>query len=87
MIVVSAFAGEGRSVWDRVFTREQAKRGELAYERDCARCHGENLAGGEASPALVGADFLSHWNGKTAGSLVAVGAQGAPAELVALALP
>jgi mono/diheme cytochrome c family protein len=54
MLVVSAYGMASRSVWDRVFTKEQTKRDQLAYERDCDRCHGADLAGGEASPALVG---------------------------------
>lgn len=58
-----------RSVWDGVYTKEQARRGQTVYGEECAKCHSENLAGGEASPPLVGADFLSHWNGKTAGAL------------------
>ena len=33
------------------------------------KCHGENLAGGEAAPPLAGAEFLAKWNGKTAGDL------------------
>jgi quinoprotein glucose dehydrogenase len=69
VMLAGALGAGSRSVWDGVFTKEQAQRGQLAYARECARCHGENLAGGEASPALVGADFLSHWNGKTAGGL------------------
>jgi quinoprotein glucose dehydrogenase len=58
-----------RSVWDGVYTKEQAHRGQTVYAQECAKCHGENLAGGEAAPTLVGAEFLSHWNGKTAGAL------------------
>ena len=33
------------------------------------KCHGENLAGGEAAPALAGAEWIPKWNGKTAGDL------------------
>ena len=58
-----------RSVWDGVYTREQASRGKAVYQQECAKCHGENLAGGEASPPLAGAEFLGRWNGKTAGAL------------------
>ena len=58
-----------RSVWDGVYTREQAARGQAVYRQECAKCHGENLAGGENSPPLVGSEFLHNWNGKTAGAL------------------
>jgi len=58
-----------RSVWDGVYTKEQAARGKTAYQEECLKCHGENLGGGEAGPTLTGQDFLQKWNGKTAGDL------------------
>lgn len=53
-----------RSVWDRVFSAEQAGRGEALYLDECSRCHLENLAGGDFGPPVVGAEFWSQWNGK-----------------------
>jgi mono/diheme cytochrome c family protein len=58
-----------RSVWDGVYTAEQAQRGEALYTRQCARCHGAQLTGGEAAPPLAGGDFLANWNGLTVGDL------------------
>jgi len=58
-----------RSVWDGVYTKEQANRGKGAYGEECLKCHGETLGGGEAGPALAGEEFLRKWNGKTAGDL------------------
>ena len=58
-----------RSVWDGVYTEAQAQRGEAQYKRDCARCHGDTLTGGEAAPPLAGGDFLANWNGLTVGDL------------------
>jgi mono/diheme cytochrome c family protein len=65
---VLAFAAS-RSVWEGVYTKEQAARGRTAYNADCMKCHGENLSGAEAGPALAGDEFLQKWNGKTAGAL------------------
>lgn len=62
-------AQETRSLWDGVYTQEQAKRGEAAYEEQCARCHGTDLMSGDSVPPLAGADFLSLWNEKTVGDL------------------
>jgi quinoprotein glucose dehydrogenase len=56
-------------VWDRVYTKEQAMRGEAAYAQECASCHGLTLNGGEMAPPLSGGEFLSNWNGLTAGDL------------------
>jgi hypothetical protein len=60
---------EPRSVWDGVYTEEQAKRGEPLYYHDCSSCHGEKLQGDDNSPALAGTDFFSDWNGLTLGKL------------------
>jgi len=58
-----------RTVWDSVFTAEQAARGEASYERTCARCHQSSLGGADEAPALAGATFLGKWNGLSLGDL------------------
>ena len=58
-----------RSVWDAVFTSEQAKRGQPLYNKECGACHGSSLSGGESAPPLAGSEFLSTWNGLTVGDL------------------
>ena len=58
-----------RSVWDGVYTAEQAKRGEALYKKECGACHGDMLSGGEMAPPLAGGAFLSNWNGLTVGDL------------------
>lgn len=69
-----AFAGivlsqSQRSVWDGVFTAEQAKRGQARYNELCGSCHGDTLAGGESAPPLAGGEFLANWNTLTVGDL------------------
>jgi len=58
-----------RSVWDGVFTADQAKRGQDVYAQQCASCHGSDLTGGESAPALAGSGFLSNWTTLTVGDL------------------
>ena len=58
-----------RSVWDGIYSTEQAKRGQALYNAQCASCHGDTLAGGESAPPLTGGEFLSNWNGLTVGDL------------------
>lgn len=58
-----------RSVWDSVYTEEQAGRGHSIYHEKCENCHGASLAGESEAPPLPGAQFLSNWNGLTAGDL------------------
>lgn len=60
---------ESRSVWDGVYTEEQAKRGEEVYKKECASCHGAELTGGESAPPLTGGAFQANWNGLTLGDL------------------
>jgi cytochrome c len=62
-------AAESRSVWDGVYTEEQAKRGEPIYQKECALCHGATLTGGESAPPLTGGAFMANWNGLTMGDL------------------
>ena len=62
-------AAASRSVWDGVYTKAQAARGQAVYAEECMKCHGENLGGGEGGPPLAGKEFLEKWNGKTAGNL------------------
>ena len=55
--------GPAQSVWDGIYTEEQAKRGRALYSETCAACHAADLSGGEMAPALAGTDFKSNWNG------------------------
>ncbi|HEX3352168.1 MAG TPA: c-type cytochrome [Terriglobales bacterium] len=65
----SVAASEMRSVWDGVFTDEQARRGQMLYHDACSACHGESLKGSGETPALAGNTFLSNWNGLPLGDL------------------
>lgn len=67
--VTIALAQTTRSVWDGVYTSEQASRGADMYSSQCASCHGTDLTGGESAPPLTGGGFTSNWNGLTVGDL------------------
>jgi len=58
------------SVWDGVYTDEQADRGGVVYGQKCASCHGDHLQGKRPqTPALTGSGFKGNWNGETADDL------------------
>jgi mono/diheme cytochrome c family protein len=57
-----------KTVWDKIYTEEQAKRGEAVYSKTCAACHGEALVGGNAPP-LKGDEFAFLWSDKSVGDL------------------
>ncbi len=59
----------GQSVFDGVFTVEQAKRGEAAYAKECASCHLEDLSGTDRGPSLAGDTFLNAWADRSVGAL------------------
>ena len=46
------------TVWDGVYTVEQAARGRTAYERNCGHCHSDGDA-----PSVVGDAFIRKWFG------------------------
>ena len=62
------------SVWDGVYTPDQAKRGEALYKKECASCHGDALEGNAQTeraerlervlPPLSGDVFMGNWNGR-----------------------
>lgn len=66
---VAAAQTQTRSVWDGVYTEEQAARGEKVSATQCARCHGQTLTGAEAAPGLVGDSFNANWEGVPLGDL------------------
>jgi len=58
----------GKSTADGVFTGEQAKNGERAYQSNCATCHGYDLHSGDAeAPDLTEGPFKYGWGGRTIG--------------------
>lgn len=56
-----------RTIWDKVYTSQQAERGREAYSKRCIFCHGGDLGGGEANrdvaPALAGPTFPIQFRG------------------------
>ena len=54
-----------KTIWDGVFTKEQAARGEQTYKKSCAPCHKDDHLGDSGTPALVGPEFLNRFNGSS----------------------
>ena len=52
-----------KSVWDGVYSSEQAARGKKLYVDSCSSCHKEGLQGADLAPALKGEDFVLRWAG------------------------
>ncbi|MBA2590699.1 MAG: cytochrome c [Alphaproteobacteria bacterium] len=58
-----------RTVWDGVFTAEQATQGKAVFDSKCAICHGTELNGAEMAPALSGGAFIVNWSGSPVAEL------------------
>jgi mono/diheme cytochrome c family protein len=56
---------DSRTVWDGVYSTDQAQRGKQQYVRSCAGCHKEDLAGDGVTPGLADEDFIEHWDKET----------------------
>jgi quinoprotein glucose dehydrogenase len=59
----------GRSVWDGVYTADQADRGKAAYFEACASCHAGDLRGDSTAPSLVEESFAFQWDDTSVGEL------------------
>jgi mono/diheme cytochrome c family protein len=49
-----------KTVWDGVFSSEQAASGKTIFATTCAACHAADLSGANG-PALKGETFVNHW--------------------------
>ena len=56
-----------QTVWDGVFSEDQARRGGNSYNVSCNSCHRADLSGFEG--ALKGQKFMDHWREDTLDSL------------------
>jgi PQQ-dependent dehydrogenase (s-GDH family) len=50
------------------FTAAQAAAGKVAYNANCAACHGNTMTNGTFAPPLAGEYFRDKWAGKTVGA-------------------
>src|SRR5215831_11857470 len=61
-------SGVHKTVWDGVYTEEQANRGRTAYLENCSPCHGADLEGLNGV-RLSGPEFMERWREFDVGSL------------------
>jgi mono/diheme cytochrome c family protein len=62
-----------KTVRDKVYSKDQAARGEKQYAGLCANCHDPAKPpppGKKAGPPLIGDKFLTNWDGRTLGELL-----------------
>ena len=57
------------TVWDGIYTAEQAARGRDVYDNRCAFCHGADLSGSSEARPLAGERFVQDWSEDNLGNL------------------
>src|ERR1051325_11577244 len=57
--------GQTRSVWDGVFSADQAARGGPVYDDKCSGCHEKDLSGTGMAGELAGPTFRKNYDGST----------------------
>ena len=77
LVSVIAFARQEatpRTTRDKVYSKEQAARGEVQYEKICASCHDPEKVppGKKPGPPVAGDVFLEKWSGKRLSELLTV---------------
>jgi mono/diheme cytochrome c family protein len=61
-----------KTIWDGIFTEEQAARGRQHYRQFCSTCHSTDLSGGgDGEPGLVGETFMGQWRQRELSELFA----------------
>ena len=68
--MLAAQQGAMKSVWSGVYTSAQAARGKELFGNNCAKCHGETLAGMDEIPPLQGPHFMADWETQSIADLV-----------------
>ena len=84
--IEATLAAQGETtIWDGVYTDDQATRGQRVYEQECAQCHLDDLLGDGIAPALIGSSFFFRWSDLSVGDMYpairTTMPQGAPASL------
>jgi mono/diheme cytochrome c family protein len=71
-LAVAVTAQTPKTTKDKVYSTEQAARGEKQYAAVCASCHdpAKVPAGKKPAPPLVGEKFLDKWQSRTLGELL-----------------
>lgn len=58
-----------RTVWDGVYTTEQAARGMQVYRESCGACHLADMTGSDEARPLAGERFMQDWREDTVHTL------------------
>ena len=76
----TALAAQPGNVWAGAYTVDQAARGKDVFSaKNCVSCHDEEgRPGDDGVPPIVGAYFMSRWDGQSVGDIAAFIAENMP---------
>jgi S-disulfanyl-L-cysteine oxidoreductase SoxD len=63
-------APPSKTIWDGVYSDDQAARGKAQYNTSCSSCHMEDLSGSGQALPLAGDAFMDVWEGQTMADLL-----------------
>ena len=69
-IAAAAAQQPQRTVWDGIYSAQQAERGRTGYMQSCAACHAQDLRGQGTAPSLVEESFTFLWGDMSVGDLL-----------------
>src|ERR1041384_4929072 len=61
---------QNKTVWDGVYTEEQAARGATSFTANCSRCHSASTSDGEGARSLAGDPFWKSFRESTVDRLL-----------------
>jgi mono/diheme cytochrome c family protein len=59
-----------KTIWDGVYTDDQAARGKAQYSTSCSSCHMDDMSGSGQALPLAGDAFTDVWEGQTMADLL-----------------
>ena len=65
-------AQDNQTVWDGIYTTEQAERGERVYQDECTFCHLDDLQGDSFATPLIEDAFTTRWDGSNIADFMTV---------------
>jgi len=66
----AASPAPSKTIWDGVYTDDQAARGKSQYNTSCSSCHMEDMSGSGQALPLAGDAFTDIWEGQTMADLL-----------------
>jgi len=58
---INSYGQSEKTLWDSIYSAQQAARGREVYDLSCVACHSADLRGNSNAPSLIGMSFMFLW--------------------------